>query len=97
MTRIHLDQAAIHELTMSEGTRLALKKVGDSVAERAAQAAPKRTGGGAESIHAEEAVDGEVRVGWDRDHFYMLFAEVGTSKHAARPFLRPALDAQYEA
>jgi HK97 gp10 family phage protein len=96
MTTIRLDQAAIHELVKSEGTLAALKKVGDSVAERAAQAAPKRTGEGAASIHAEE-VDGEVRVGWDRDHFYMLFAEVGTSKHAARPFLRPALDAQYEA
>jgi HK97 gp10 family phage protein len=33
-----------------------------------------------------------VRIGPDPDHFYGRFLETGTSKMAAQPFLRPALD-----
>jgi HK97 gp10 family phage protein len=72
-----------------------LLPVGEKVAQRAAQNAPKRSGAGARSIHAEVVGD-EVRVSWDRDSFYMLFHELGTSRMSARPFLRPALDARYD-
>lgn len=72
-----------------------LLPVGHRVAQRAAQQAPKRSGEGAASIHAEVVGD-EVRVSWDRQHFYLYFHEVGTSRMNARPFLRPALDAQYD-
>lgn len=94
---VHLNGAALKGLAYTPAVTAALKRVGDQVAERAAQAAPKNTGGGAGSIHAEVAEDGSVRVGWDRERYYMLFHEVGTSKMAARPFLRPALDGRYEA
>jgi HK97 gp10 family phage protein len=72
-----------------------LQSIGEQVAERAASAAPKATGAGAASIHAE-VVKGEVHVGWTPEAFYMLFSEVGTSKMSARPFLRPALDGTFD-
>jgi HK97 gp10 family phage protein len=36
----------------------------------------------------------QVRIGPDHDHWYGRFSEMGTSKMAARPFLRPAIDTQ---
>jgi HK97 gp10 family phage protein len=38
------------------------------------------------------AVIKPTAVGPDREHFYAQFLEFGTSKYAARPFLRPAWD-----
>ncbi len=72
----------------------AMLDLGVEVANDAAALAPKRTTLGAQSIRAEYAIgpDGrrEVRVSWDRDHFYMSFAEFGTEHQRATPFLRPA-------
>lgn len=100
MSRVDLNEAAIAALGASAEVERAIQRVGDQVADRAAQAAPKDSGAGAESIHAEivEGFGGvkNARVSWDSDHFYMLFHEVGTSEMSARPFLRPALDGQYE-
>lgn len=93
MTRVDLNLAAIAGL--GKVVEPDMLRVGEQVAERAQELAPKRTGAGAASIHAE-VVDGEVRVSWDPEHFYMLFQEVGTSEMSPRPFLRPALDEQYD-
>jgi HK97 gp10 family phage protein len=95
MTRIDMNERELRELATRAATLQALKGVGDKVAERAALAAPKRTGAGAASIHAE-VVDDEVRVGPDAEHWYLIFSEVGTSRAPARPFLRPALDGHYD-
>ena len=66
----------------------------DRVAENARRRAPKRTGAGAASIHAEEVAGRfggyEFRVSFDPEHYYMLFQEVGTEHQQAQPFLRPA-------
>jgi HK97 gp10 family phage protein len=66
---------------------------GEAIAEEAKRLAPKDSGRGAESIHPE-IVHGHghrrVRVSWDKDHFYMMFAELGTVNEHPRPFLRPA-------
>lgn len=70
----------------------ALRPAADAVAENARALAPKRTGKGAASIHAERTGPAEFKVSWDQEHFYMQFAELGTEKEAPRPFLRPALD-----
>ena len=51
--------------------------------------------GGAASIRAELAKDTdepEVRVSWDRAHFYMYFAETGTVHQNPTPFLRTAFN-----
>lgn len=71
----------------------ATRQAAEDVAQRAAKRAPKRTGAGAASIHAERhntPAGVEYRVSWDTDHYYMLFQEVGTEDQKARPFLRPA-------
>jgi HK97 gp10 family phage protein len=93
LVRILYNRAAEAELKRSPGARAMLEHVGELIASDAAAGAPKRTGRGAESIRGDvvEAPDGlRVRVSWDRDHFYMSFAETGTSREPARPFLRPA-------
>lgn len=60
--------------------------------------APVRTGKmkGKVAIETEvqahgEAVEGRIGVLKDNDVFYARFVEMGTSKMAAHPFLRPAL------
>jgi HK97 gp10 family phage protein len=70
----------------------ALRPAADAVAEAAKARAPRRTGKGADSIHAERTGPAEYKVSWDQEHFYMQFAELGTEKETARPFLRSALD-----
>lgn len=91
-----LDADAIADLAADEDAEDLAQEVGDQVAERAADLAPKATGEGAASIHAEVDVDDVsafADVSWDRDHFYMGFKELGTEHEPAKPFLRPGLDA----
>lgn len=62
---------------------------------RARLGAPKRTGRGAASIHAESVLDGPeitVHVSWSRDAFYMYFQDQGTSRLPALHFLEDALE-----
>jgi HK97 gp10 family phage protein len=64
------------------------------VAEKAQANAPVRTGKLREEITyklevQEDVVEGIVGVG--KEAFYARFIEMGTSKMAARPFLRPAV------
>ena len=57
--------------------------------------APKRTGAGAASIHAEAVLDGPewtARASWDQLHRYMKFHELGTRYMPAEPFLVPAFE-----
>lgn len=93
--RLELDSDAIAELGFGDDAEDLAQEVGDAVAQVAAALAPKDTGAGAASIHAEVSSDGEsvyADVSWDRDHFYMGFKETGTEHEPAQPFLRPALD-----
>ena len=94
MASLYINQAAIDKFAEGPAMLALLGKIGEQVASDAAERAPKRSGAGAASIGYETGVDADgayVRVSWDRDHFYMLFHEVGTSVQDARPFLRPAL------
>jgi HK97 gp10 family phage protein len=97
---VKLDKAAMLALARSHEVTEAVYKFGEAVADAAREAAPKNTGAGAASIRAEliQTYEGVyvARVGWDRDHFYMMFHELGTSRMSARPFLRPALDRRYD-
>lgn len=69
------------------------QQVATPLAERMAQNAPKDGGEGAASIHSEPDPDEPgFRVGWDRDHFYLGFHELGTEHQSARPFARPTAD-----
>lgn len=90
--------AAADALLSGHEVKEALWRLGEQVATKAAADAPKKTGAAAASIQPQIDEDGRgvfVRVGPDADHFYLVFHEIGTSRMSARPFLRPALDAQY--
>lgn len=104
----NLDRSLVDEVVDSVELGVMLLDVGREVAHAAKPLAPRNTGAGAESLHAElhrGAPTGAfasgyqpeddlptVYVSWDQAHFYMYFAEVGTEKQRATPFLRPALE-----
>lgn len=96
---VHLDQRAIEEFLNSEdgpvGAFLARKGVrGEAVAKRLC---PVDTGRLRASITHRLGRDSEglfVDVGTDVE--YAPYVELGTSRMAARPYLRPALDAMRE-
>ncbi|QPA31625.1 HK97-gp10 family putative phage morphogenesis protein [Thermaerobacillus caldiproteolyticus] len=67
------------------------------VQQAASEKAPRDTGKLAENIVISDIKeDGTVDIGPDRDRFYGLFLEFGTSKMAARPFLQPAFEENKE-
>jgi HK97 gp10 family phage protein len=87
------NQSALADLKRDSRTTSAMLQDGWEVARVAALLAPKRTGQSARSIRAELVTVGgvpEVRISWDKDHFWMGFAELGTQHQRATPFLRPA-------
>lgn len=90
-----INPLGIAELLVSPGLRHDLAEKAKEVVAAAQAAAPKKTGLGAKSIRYE-FVDGEaasaMRIGWDTDHFYLKFHELGSRYLPARPFLVPALD-----
>ncbi|MGI8682073.1 MAG: HK97-gp10 family putative phage morphogenesis protein [Mycobacteriales bacterium] len=106
--RFIIDAAEVDDLLDGPEVEDLLQEVGDMVADRASEHAPKDSGEGAASIHAEVHRGDDATafpstftpeddvptayIGWDEDHFYMGFAETGTEHQPARPFLRPALD-----
>jgi HK97 gp10 family phage protein len=92
-TTIRLDRRAIEAWAAGGDADAVLRDLGEQIVSDAQRDAPKDTGEGAASIQYELGHDSRgsfVRVSWDRKHFYMMFQELGTSQHTARPFLRPA-------
>lgn len=106
--RFDLDLGALADFADSDEVEDLMQEVGEEVAEHARALALTDDGDGAASIHAEThrgapssafsskytpEDEGLITyVSWDQDHFYMLFAEIGTEHQVATPFLRPALD-----
>lgn len=84
-----------------------LQKAAEPVRERAAAKAPRGATGTLQSgvvvatqstahrIFAQSKGYGRAKVGVgpSSDAFYGIFQELGTSRHPAQPFLRPAVDA----
>lgn len=90
---ILVDQAAIESLMRDPGLRDAMIDAARPHIRLAQALAPKRTGRGAASIHAEAVLDGdrwEIDVGWSQERYYMRFHEQGTRYMPPRPFLVPA-------
>lgn len=83
----------IKRRTLGRTKRQALEKSGEIVRDRAAARAPvykgKLKGGMVSEWVPRKAY---VVVGPNKDAYYGYWVEKGTSKMAAKPFLRPALD-----
>lgn len=84
----------------------ALKAGGQIVQEAASDKAPRSDnptsiGHMADNIVVKTTINkkhqSQVSVGPDAKHWYGVFAEFGTSHHAAQPFLRPAIDENEDA
>lgn len=86
-------QREIDALLRTPAARDMLLAVARPHATEAAGRAPKDTGAGAASIHAEAVLDDgqwAALVSWDQRRFYMYFHEVGSRSLPARPFLVPS-------
>ena len=78
------------------GLEIFVKTLAAAFAAEAARLAPKDTGKGAESMAARiiSSRRGVVTaaIGPGRNQCYMMFQELGTSRHPAKPHLRPAVE-----
>lgn len=77
--------------------RAALRVAASVVVKEAKARVPAQTGDLQKSIAAKVTVNrksAEAKIGFGKQEFYGMFVELGTSRTAARPFLRPALDAK---
>lgn len=86
---ISFNANVLRELMRTEEVQAQVRIAAEAVAAQARRDAPKDTGAGAASIHAERDGDG-YQVSWDEAHAYMEYVELGTRERRPRPFLRPA-------
>jgi len=95
MSRIEWNQDGIPAILRDPSMRDELLNAAEPRIELARAAAPKRTGLGAASIHAEAVLDGqewEADVSWTQEHYYMKFQEEGWRYRGPHPFLAPAFE-----
>jgi HK97 gp10 family phage protein len=89
---LKFDDHAVEKIRRSRQVERALLDDGWMIADATAIEAPKHLGFGAASIRAELFHDRlgepEVRISWDKRHYYMRFPEFGTEYQRAQPFLR---------
>jgi HK97 gp10 family phage protein len=89
---------ALPEAVKNPVLREAVIEAAEPVRADAAARAPRRTGELADHMLAVpmegEADRAAVRIGPNATAWYGVFQEKGTKKHAAQPFLRPALDSK---
>lgn len=93
--RVVIHVAAVRDLADEPEIRDLVLEAATPVVSGAQGRAPKRTGAGAATIHAEAVLDGPewtAHVSWSRERYYLGFHELGTRSLPARPFLVPALE-----
>lgn len=93
--RVVVHEGPIAALAYDPGMREALLDAAAPVVGGSQGRAPKLTGAGAASIHAEPVLDGPewtARISWSRERFYMYWHERGSVSLPARPFLVPTLE-----
>jgi hypothetical protein len=89
------DENQIRGLREDPGVVAYVRDVGEGFARAERFLAPKRTGAGAGSIQVRPSRSkGAVDVGWDREHRYMGYQELGT-KYIARKNFAGLTVAQY--
>lgn len=93
---VYIDEPALLKLARGKPTRALLRAAGEAFADELRAVAPKDSGGGAASINVEDGQtpDGDpaVLVGWDAQHYYLLFPEYGTERQREQRFTRTLLD-----
>lgn len=91
--RVDFDERGMAALARSVEIRDALLDVAEAKVVRPARVrAPKLTGFGASTIHAEARLAGtawEIDTSWSQDAFYLKFHELGDRYMHADPFLVP--------
>jgi hypothetical protein len=93
--QVVLDEAAIHGLARDPAMGPLLLEASRPDLNQARGQAPKRTGAGAASIHAEAVLDGgewTAHASWGQLQPYMIYHEKGDRYMPARPFLVPAFE-----
>lgn len=92
-TRVRWDYKAIRELRTDPRIVSFVEQIAGDMGAEMSALAPKDTGAGAASIGVHPGrAKGSSRVGWDAEHFYMLFPEYGTEHQPAQRFARDVLD-----
>lgn len=94
--RVRIDRKAVETIMQEPGGRRMMIEVGREFAARMRAVAPKDTSAGANSIEPREVRDKRgnpgVDVGWDRQHFYMIFPEYGTKHQREQRTIRTLLE-----
>lgn len=89
------NQRELDALLRTPAARQMMLDVAAPHVSEAQAAAPRDTGAGSASIHAEAVLDEgkwAALVSWDQRRFYMYFHEVGSRSLPARPFLVPSFE-----
>lgn len=93
LNKVEINEGGMAALARSLDVRDATLDAGESRVARPAQVrAPKRTGFGASTIHAEAQLAGsvwEIAVSWAPEANYLRFHQFGTEHMDADPFLVP--------
>ncbi len=91
--RIVWDRTAIRALATDPDVARETHRASRDMARALASATPVRTGGGALSIAVRPSrARGADDVGWDKQHFYLIFPEYGTKFIDAQRFARRTLE-----
>ena len=89
---VEWDGRALSDLRTDPGVQKYTEDVAANFARTFRSVAPHRTGEGAASIQSRASgTKGTRRVGWDKDHFYMGYQELGTKYVRALRFASKAL------
>ena len=95
--RLSVDEGAIKTLKTDPQIVEYIRRGAERFAGELRAATPHHSGAGAASIRAHDSrAQGATDVGWDKEHWYLIFPEYGT-KLGARPqppqaFVRKLLD-----
>lgn len=94
VTRIRWDYKSIRELRTDPNVMRYVQAAGDDFASDLKAVTPKDTGAAAASVgaHPSTRSKGATDVGWDAEHFYLVFPEFGTKFQPAQRFARGLLD-----
>jgi HK97 gp10 family phage protein len=91
--RIVWDRAALRGLKTDPQVVAHIERAAEDMAQELAAAAPRDSGQAAATIEARDSrAAGAQDVGWDADHFYLIFPEYGTDRQPAQRFARDLLN-----